>query len=153
MLECRKIALGGEIIYAVIRTGGKQYRVEPGQVLAVDRLTAEEGQRLELTEVLMVSEGDTLAVGNPTVAGAKVIAEVVGHGRADKVVVGKYKAKTRYRRKAGHRQPFTTLAIREIQSQPEAASEESPAPARRRRSTQTAAGPRARRQKPAEEGE
>lgn len=118
----------GSAIYAVIRTGGKQYRVEPGQVIDVERLPAAEGQQLEFSEVLLVGNGEATAIGSPTVAGAKVVAEVLAQGRADKVVVFKYKAKTRYRKKIGHRQPYTRLAIREIHTGAEA----EPAPRRRR---------------------
>ncbi|MFQ5878563.1 MAG: 50S ribosomal protein L21 [Dehalococcoidia bacterium] len=124
---------GGEAIYAVIRTGGKQFRVEPGQVIDVERLPVAEGQRLELADVLLVADGAAVSMGSPTVAGAKVVAEVMAHGRQEKVVVLKYKAKTRHRTKRGHRQPFTRLAIREIYPSAEAAAAAAkPATARRR---------------------
>jgi len=106
-------AKGGSI-YAIIRSGGKQYRVEPDQVIDVDRLPATVGATIELSDVLMVAGDGDVQVGQPLVAGARVIAEVIEHGRDDKVVVFKYKAKTRYRRKKGHRQPYTRLAIRHI---------------------------------------
>ena len=101
-------------MYAVVRTGGKQYSVREGQQLDVELIAGEAGERIELGDVLLVSDGDQLTVGTPTVAGARVVAEVLGHGRAPKVTVFKYKRKTRYRRKLGHRQPFTRLAVREI---------------------------------------
>ena len=101
-------------MYAVVRTGGKQYSVREGQQLDVELIDGEAGDRVELGEVLLISDGDRLTVGTPTVGGARVVAEVIGQGRAPKVTVFKYKRKTRYRRKVGHRQPFTRLAVREI---------------------------------------
>jgi len=101
-------------MYAVVRTGGKQYSVREGQQLDVETIAGVEGDRVELTDVLMLSDGDKLTVGTPTVMGARVVAEVLGQMRAKKVTIFKYKRKTRYRRKLGHRQPFTRLAVREI---------------------------------------
>jgi len=103
-------------MYAVIRSGGKQYTVREGDTLDVELLQAEPGASIELAEVLLVGEGDAVAVGQPLVEGARVLAEVVEHGRGKKLIVFKYKAKTRYRRKQGHRQHFSRLAIREIVS-------------------------------------
>ena len=105
---------GGPKIDAVIRTGGKQYRVHAGSVLNVATMDAEPGSRVQLSEVLLVSDGDTIKVGSPTVDGAVVVAEVVEHGKGKKVINFKYKAKVRYRRKRGHRQGFTTLSVQEI---------------------------------------
>jgi large subunit ribosomal protein L21 len=102
------------IMYAVVRAGGKQYSVREGQLLEIERIDGNEGDRVELSEVLLVSDGDRLSVGTPTVPGARVVAEVLGQARAKKVIIFKYKRKTRYRRKLGHRQPFTRLAVREI---------------------------------------
>jgi len=102
------------VIDAVIRSGGKQYRVHAGSVLDVATLDAAPGSRVELREVLLVSDGDKVTVGNPTVADALVVAEVVEHGKGRKVISFKYKAKTRYRRKRGHRQGFTKLSVKEI---------------------------------------
>ena len=101
-------------MYAVIRTGGKQYTVREGQQLDVETLRGGEGDRIEFSEVLMLGDGDQVTVGAPIVAGARVIAEVLSQGRAKKVIIFKYKRKTRYRRKLGHRQPYTRLAVREI---------------------------------------
>jgi len=101
-------------MYAVIRSGGKQYTVREGDTLDVELLPGEPGAQVELTDVLMVGEGADVTIGAPLVAGAKVVAEVVEHGRGEKIIVFKYHAKTRYRRKIGHRQHFTRLAIREI---------------------------------------
>ena len=101
-------------IYAIVRSGGKQYRVETDQVLDVDRLEADVGSTVELTEVLLLSDGNAATVGAPTVADAKVVAEVLEHGRDKKITVFKYKNKTRYRRKKGHRQNYTRLAIKQM---------------------------------------
>jgi len=100
---------------AVIKTGGKQYKVTTGQELNVEKLAVEVGAKLTFEPLLIADEdGDKVEVGTPMVAGKKVEAEVVSHGRAKKVVIIKYKPKTRYRRKAGHRQPFTKLKIGSI---------------------------------------
>jgi len=101
--------------YAIVRSGGKQYRVQEGDTIDIERLAAVEGGRVELPEVLLLVEDGRVMVGTPTVPDAKVVAEVVLHGRGPKVTVFKYKAKTRYRRKTGHRQGFTRLAIQRIQ--------------------------------------
>jgi len=119
-----------------VRTGGKQHRVELNQLLDVERLPAAVGDTVELLDVLLVADGEEVTVGQPTVAGARVIAEVGEHGREKKIVVFKYKAKTRYRKKIGHRQAYTRLAIRQILAgrEPEAAAvAEAPAKRRRRR--------------------
>ncbi|MCR6514189.1 MAG: 50S ribosomal protein L21 [Clostridium sp.] len=103
-------------MYAVVATGGKQYRVQEGDVLFVEKLDAAVDSTVELTEVLAVSNGETLTVGKPMVEGAKVTAKVVAQGKAKKVVVFKYKAKKDYRRKNGHRQPYTKLVIEKIEA-------------------------------------
>src|SRR5687767_7847019 len=100
-------------IYAIVRTGGKQYRVEADQTLDVERLKAEVGDKVEF-DVLMLGGNGDVRVGTPAVEGARVVAEVVEHGRGEKIIVFKYKNKTRYRRKQGHRQDYTRLAIKEI---------------------------------------
>jgi large subunit ribosomal protein L21 len=100
-------------IYAVIETGGKQYKVSPGQTIDVEKL-AVEGGSIELDRVHLFADGDKVTLGKPTIDGAKVIAEVVEEGKKDKVIVFKYKPKVRYRIKRGHRQPYTRLAIKEI---------------------------------------
>ena len=100
--------------YAIVQTGGKQYKVSVGQTIEAELLPGEEGSKVELDQVLMVSDGKKVTVGTPTVEGAKVVAEVVGNGKSDKVIIFKYKAKVRYRRMRGHRQPYTQLAIKEI---------------------------------------
>ncbi|MBI2201257.1 MAG: 50S ribosomal protein L21 [Armatimonadetes bacterium] len=101
-------------MYAVIETGGKQYKVEKGTTVQVERLDAEPGKELTLDRVLLVADGERVEVGAPVVKGAKVQAKVVGHGRGKKLVVFKYKAKSHYRRKTGHRQDYTTLRIEDI---------------------------------------
>jgi len=88
--------------------------VTPGQVIQVERLAVEQGGKLELDRVLLVADEDKVLVGNPLVKGAKVIAEAVGEGKGKKVTVFKYKSKVRYRRKRGHRQLYTSLAIKDI---------------------------------------
>jgi large subunit ribosomal protein L21 len=101
-------------MYAVIRTGGKQYTVRPGEKLDVEKLDGDVGSSIELTDVLMVADGDAVTVGTPSVAGAKVVAEVVEQGKHKKIVVFKYKPKIRYRKRTGHRQQFTRLSVKEI---------------------------------------
>jgi large subunit ribosomal protein L21 len=100
--------------YAVVETGGKQYRVAPGDIIDVESLPSEKGAAVTLDRVLLVGSEDGVVVGNPTVAGASVLAEVVTHDRGKKIIVFKYKNKTRYRRKTGHRQAYTRLHIQEI---------------------------------------
>lgn len=98
-------------MHAVIKTGGKQYRVSEGDVLRVEKLDAEAGSTLEINEVLLVSDGETVKVGTPLVDGGKVTAEVAAHGRGDKVTIIKFKRRQKYRRKQGHRQDYTELKI------------------------------------------
>jgi large subunit ribosomal protein L21 len=102
------------LIYAVIKSGGKQYRVQPGQRLRVDRMQVEAGQQVELGDVLLVAGNGEVHSGDDYTAKAKVVAEVAGHGRAPKLIVFKYKPKVRYRRKKGHRQDYTELFVRDI---------------------------------------
>ncbi len=101
-------------MYAVIRTGGKQYRVEPGQRLKVEKMPNAVGDTVELTDVLLLATDEGATVGDPTVAQARVVAEVASQGRDRKLPVFKYKSKTRYRRLVGHRQPYTVLLIKEL---------------------------------------
>jgi large subunit ribosomal protein L21 len=100
-------------IYAIVRAGGKQYRVEPNQLLDVDLIKADVGSTVDLS-VLMVGGNGNVSVGTPEVPNAKVVAEVLEHGKDKKILVFKYKNKTRYRRRQGHRQDFTRLQIKEI---------------------------------------
>lgn len=99
-------------MFAVIKTGGKQYLVKEGDILAVEKLVAEPGSSVSF-DVLMTGEGDKINVGTPLLAG-KATAEIVSHGRAQKIEVVKYKAKSRYTRRTGHRQHFTKIKITKI---------------------------------------
>ncbi len=101
-------------MYAIIRTGGKQYRVEEGRTVTVERLPVEEGAAVELDNVLLIEDDGQVTVGSPTIDGARVLTEVEAHGRHKKIIVFKYRAKVRTRKKTGHRQHFTRLAITEI---------------------------------------
>ncbi len=101
-------------IYAIIETGGKQYKVTPGQTIDVDRLDVAEGNTVELDRVLLIADGDRVTTGTPTVEEAKVIAISQGDGKGKKIIVFKYKPKVRYRKKTGHRQLYTRLAIDRI---------------------------------------
>lgn len=101
-------------MYAVIETGGKQYRVQEGDVIFVEKINAEEGETVDLSKVLLVSKDGEVKIGKPYVDGAKVEAKVLGHGKAKKIVVFKYKPKKNYRKKQGHRQPYTKLQIEKI---------------------------------------
>ena len=101
-------------MYAVVRTGGKQLRVSPGDVVKVEKLPQGAGETVELSDVLFVSSGEETTVGTPTVPNAKVICMSLGDGKGKKIVVYKYKRRKGYARKRGHRQEFTRLSIREI---------------------------------------
>jgi len=100
-------------MYAVIKTGGKQYRVSEGEKVCVEKLNGQVGDTLEFNEVLMIG-GENVTVGKPFVEGAKVSAEIVAQDRARKLIVFKFKRRKKYRRKAGHRQPYTELMVRSI---------------------------------------
>jgi len=97
-------------MYAVIRTGGKQYRVEPGDALRVEKLPAEVGAAVSF-DALLVADGDKVDVGRPTLAGVKVEGEVVRHGRGKKIIVFKLRRRKNYRKKQGHRQAFTEVKV------------------------------------------
>ncbi|MFH1560801.1 MAG: 50S ribosomal protein L21 [Chloroflexota bacterium] len=100
--------------YAVVETGGKQYTVHPGETLQVEKLPSAPEEVLELDRVLLIARDGNVTVGQPLIEGARVKAEVVGNGKAAKVIVFKYKNKTRYKRKVGHRQQYTQLRVTEI---------------------------------------
>lgn len=102
--------------YAVIRTGGKQYRVAPGDVIRVEKLAGEPGTEVEFTEVLMTEDDGTIHVGTPLLAGARVTAQVTGQGKAKKILVFKKKRRKNYRRHHGHRQQFTAVRVTQIES-------------------------------------
>ncbi len=101
-------------MFAVVQTGGKQYRVAVGDTVDVEKLEANPGDVIELDKVLLVADDEKVTVGNPVVQGAMIKAAVVEHGRGKKILVFKMKPKKRYRRHMGHRQSYTRLAIREI---------------------------------------
>jgi large subunit ribosomal protein L21 len=101
-------------MYAVIRTGGKQYKVAPGEKLRVEQLPAEVGSEIVLDQVLMVGDGESVRLGAPILAGATVKATVVAHGRGEKLTIFKMKRRKNYRRHQGHRQGFTELKIEGI---------------------------------------
>lgn len=102
--------------YAIVETGGKQYRVQPGETVRIEKLQANEGDSIVLDKVLAVSQDGKLTVGTPYVEGAKVTASVKAQGKAPKILVFKYHNKTNYRRKTGHRQPFTAVTIEKIEA-------------------------------------
>ncbi len=101
-------------MYAVFQTGGKQFRAEPGVRLRIPSMDADEGSTVSFDEVLLASDGDAVSVGQPTVSGAKVTAEVLRHGKDKKIIVFKRKRRKGYRKKQGHRQKFTEIRIADI---------------------------------------
>ncbi len=101
-------------MYAVIRTGGKQYRVSEGAKLRVERLEAEAGSTLDLTDVMLVADGENVTVGDPLVKGAKVTARVLGHGRGPKIRIIKFRRRKHHQKATGHRQAYTELSIDKI---------------------------------------
>jgi large subunit ribosomal protein L21 len=102
-------------LFAIIQTGGKQYRVAPGDILRVERLPGERGDEVLLEQVLLVADGDAIQVGQPLVAGARILSEIVRQGKGKKIIVFKKKRRKKYRRKQGHRQLYTALEIKDIQ--------------------------------------
>lgn len=102
-------------MYAIIKTGGKQYKVAEGEILRVEKLNAEVNETVEMTEVLLVSNEGEMKVGTPVVEGAKVLVEILSQGRAKKVINFKYKPKKSTHRRKGHRQLFTEIKITSIQ--------------------------------------
>ena len=103
-------------MYAVVKTGGKQYRVSTGQTIEVEKLSGDPGHKIQLDEVLLLADGENVTVGRPLVEGASVEAEIQDQAKHRKVLVYKFRRRKRYRRKAGHRQPFTALKITAINS-------------------------------------
>jgi large subunit ribosomal protein L21 len=101
-------------VYAVVKSGARQYRASVGDTIMVERLPVEAGQELELDEVLLVADGERVEIGQPTVDGAKVLATVVAEEKGPKIRVFKYHPRKRYRRRAGHRQRYTRLRVDEI---------------------------------------
>jgi large subunit ribosomal protein L21 len=105
---------GGFKMYAVIKTGGKQYKVAAGDLLRVETLDAKKGDMIEIKDVYMIADGDKVSVGKPTLATAKVTAEVMGDGRGEKLLIFKHRRRKGYRRTNGHRQNFTSIKVKEI---------------------------------------
>ena len=103
-------------MYAVIKTGGKQYKVSEGATLKVEKIAADEGANIELDQVLMVVDGDKVTVGAPLVAGGKVTATIQSHGRGKKVEIVKFRRRKHHRKQMGHRQSYTELKITGIQA-------------------------------------
>ncbi|HIU64797.1 MAG TPA: 50S ribosomal protein L21 [Candidatus Avacidaminococcus intestinavium] len=103
-------------MYAIIQTGGKQYRVSEGDVVSIEKLTAAEGEEVVFEEVLTVVADGDVKIGKPVIEGAKVTAKVVEHGKGKKILVFKYKAKSNYRKRQGHRQPYTKVEIAKIEA-------------------------------------
>lgn len=101
-------------MYAVVNIGGKQYKVQEGDVVFVDRMAAEEGENITFDEILAISKEGITTFGKPAIAGASVEAKILAHGKDKKIIVFKYKPKKNYRRKQGHRQPFTKVQINKI---------------------------------------
>jgi large subunit ribosomal protein L21 len=100
--------------FAIIKTGGKQYKVSPGQKIKIEKIDAQESKGVVFNEVLLIDDGKNVAIGMPTVKGAKVEGKVLEQGRADKVIIFKYKSKKRYQVKRGHRQPYSLVEITKI---------------------------------------
>lgn len=99
---------------AVIKTGGKQYLVSPGQKIKIEKLDAKEGEKVVFSEVLLVKKGDKAIIGTPLVEGVRVEGKILKQGRGEKVIVFRYKSKTRYKKKKGHHQPFCEVEIVKI---------------------------------------
>lgn len=101
-------------MYAIIETGGKQYKVQEGDVVFVEKLVAEAGSAFTFDKVLTVADGEKVTFGAPVVAGASVSAKIMSHGKEKKIIVFKFKAKKGFRKKQGHRQPYTKVQIEKI---------------------------------------
>ncbi len=106
---------GAKSLEAIIETGGKQYQVNQGDTIVVEKLPVEKGQEVVFEKVLVLKDGEELKVGRPVVEGARVVGKVIEHGKARKIIVFKFKAKKNYRRKQGHRQPLTRVMIEKIE--------------------------------------
>ncbi len=101
-------------MYAIIETGGKQYRVNEGDVITVEKLDAEPGASVTFDKVLLLADGEQVSVGQPYIEGAKAVGKVVAQGKAKKILVFRYKAKKNVRKRFGHRQPFTRVRVEDI---------------------------------------
>ena len=98
-------------MYAIVAAGGKQYKVREGEILRIEKISGDVGSPVSFEQVLMVADGDTVSIGRPALEGAAVTARIVEQGKADKLIVFKYKRRKRYRRKQGHRQSYTAVKI------------------------------------------
>jgi large subunit ribosomal protein L21 len=114
--ESKYCYCGGILMYAVVATGGKQYKVQEGEVLRVEKLTGEVGSEVAFDQVLMLSDGENVKVGQPVLEGVQVKGHIVEQGKHRKIIVFKYKRRKRYRRKQGHRQLFTAVKIDAIEA-------------------------------------
>lgn len=101
-------------MYAIIKTGGKQYKVEKGSTLRVEKLDGDAGTKLTFEEVLLVADGDSIQIGTPVLGGAKVSAEIVAQEKGEKLIVFKFRRRKAYRRKNGHRQSYTAIKVTDI---------------------------------------
>jgi large subunit ribosomal protein L21 len=103
-------------MYAVIQTGGKQYKVAPGDVVKVEKLEVKKGDTVEIKDVFMIADGDKVSVGKPTLASAMVTAEVMGDVKGEKILIFKHRRRKGYRKTNGHRQNYTTLKVKDIKA-------------------------------------
>lgn len=117
-------------MYAVIKTGGKQYKVAAGDYLKVEKLDGDVGSKFVIDKILMVADGDDVTIGSPLVAGAKVNATVLSHGKGDKVMIFKFHRRKHYRKTQGHRQSYTEIQIDDINGKSAAKAEAKPAAAK-----------------------
>ncbi len=101
---------------AIIKTGGKQYKVAPGDKIKIEKIEGKEGKEITFKEVLLVEKNKKIEIGTPFLKGAKVISKILSQGKGKKIVIFKYKPKTRYKKKAGHRQPYTEVEITKIET-------------------------------------
>ena len=104
-------------MYAIIRTGGKQFKISPGDTIKVEKITGEKGETVEMKDVLFFAEGEKVLTGQPVLSNVKVVGEILGQHRAKKVIIFKKKRRKGYDKKTGHRQSFTSLKIKEINLQ------------------------------------
>ena len=112
--QLRRVLIGGIFMYAIIETGGKQYRAEQGKIIRVEKLPAEKGESVTFDKILMLNDDAAVKIGNPYLEGCNVEGKVVSQGREKKIIVFKFKRKKNYSRKQGHRQPYTEVLINSI---------------------------------------
>jgi len=134
-------------MYAVIKTGGKQYKVAAGEKLKIEKLAGEVGSKVVIDKVLMINDGDNTTIGAPLIAGATVNATVLSHGRADKVMIFKFRRRKHYRKTQGHRQSFTEILINDVNGKGAVAAK--PAASAKPAAAKTAKAPAAKKAKEA----